>query len=92
MAWQEWLNFSFIQHVFRHISGWILTVLLFKGAALVVGAVIPSGPIRDRVDKVDGFVLLALLIILGVQLGIALIKEIWKQVRGGWNGTQVLAV
>jgi uncharacterized membrane protein AbrB (regulator of aidB expression) len=92
MFWRDWLNISFIQHVFRHIFGWVLTVLLFEGAALIVGAVIPPGAIRDRVDKVDSFVLLALLIILGIQLGISLIKEVWKQLRGGWNGTQVLAV
>jgi hypothetical protein len=50
-----------------------------------------SGPIRDKAEKVEGIVLLGLLIILAIQLFITLIKEVWQQLRGGWN-VQVLAV
>ena len=92
MAWQDWFDFPFIRHVFRHISGTIISVLLFAITAWLVKTVMSLGPTRDRIEQVEGFVLLGLFIILAIQLGISIIKEVWKQVRGGWNGTQVLAV
>jgi hypothetical protein len=92
MALQEWFDFPFIKLVFRHISGTIVSVLLFSITAWLVKAVMPAGAIRDRIEQVDGIVQLGLLVILAIQLGIALILEIRKQIRGGWNATQVLAL
>jgi hypothetical protein len=91
MAWREWFDFPFIRHVFQHVSGTIVTVLLFAITAWLVSTVVPSGPTRAKVEQVEGLVLLGLVIILAIQLFISLIKEVMKQAKGGWNGTQVLA-
>jgi hypothetical protein len=91
MAMQEWFDFEFIRHVFRHVSGTIVVVLLFAITAWLVKTVGPSGVIRNRIDQVDGVVVYGLLCVLAIQLVVDLIKHIWKQLRGGWNGAQVLA-
>lgn len=91
MAWRDWFDLAFIRHVFRHVSGTIITILLFELTALIVKTFMSVGRIRDGVEGVEGVVLLGLLIILASQLAVSVIKEVWKQTKGGWNGSQVLA-
>jgi len=43
MAMQEWFDFEFIRHVFRHVSGMIVVVLLFAITAWLGRPLAPQG-------------------------------------------------
>lgn len=92
MAWNEWLDVSFVRHVFRHISGTIVAILLFAVTGWVARSVMHTGFLRDGVEQVENVVLLSLVVLLAIQLLAGVIKQVAKQMRGGWNGTQVLAL
>jgi hypothetical protein len=92
MPWQDWFDVAFVRHLVRHVSGTIVAILFFALTAWIVKMVMPVGPIRDRIEQVEGIVILALVAILAIQLLIPLIKQVWNMLKGGWNGTQVLAI
>lgn len=92
MPWQDWVDLSFIAGVFRHVFCTVASILLFAVPAWLVKLVGSAEPIRDAIDRIDDVVLIGLLGILAVQLLADVIKQLWKQLRTGWNGTQLLAV
>lgn len=91
MSWLDWFDVDVIRHVFRHVSGTIVAVVLFFVAAWVVKELVPVSA-RNYIERVEHVVLIGLLVFLALQLFLSLIKALWNQIRGGWNGTQLLAV
>jgi hypothetical protein len=92
MPWQDWLDIPFIRLSVRHSSGVVASILLFAGIGWIAKQFVPEGLIRDRIEIFEEFVLFALLGVLTILLMIVLIKEGWKQIKGGWNDTQFLAI
>jgi len=95
MVWPSWIpdwfDVPFIRYVFRHVSGTIVTITLFAATAWFLKE-FPLGVSRNLIEGIEHFVVVTLFIILAIELLISVIKEVWKQLRGGWNGTQVFAV
>jgi hypothetical protein len=92
MSWQGWLDIPIIRAGIRHASGTIVSSVLSWVTAWTVKQFLPEYLAR-RVESIEGIVLVTLFVILAIQLGLVLIKELWKQLKGGWNGgAQVLAV
>lgn len=90
MAWRDWFDFPFIRHVFRHVSGTIITVFLLVIVGWFIRTLMAPGHVGEKAQQIDDYVLLGLFIILAIQLFVAVIKETWKQIKGGWNA--VLAI
>jgi hypothetical protein len=92
MPWQDWFDFPIIRAVVRHTSGTVVAIVLFW---LVVWTAkqFPLGDLtRARLENIESVVVVGLFVVLAIQLALVLIKEVWKELKGGWNGTRVLAV
>jgi hypothetical protein len=92
MPWNDWLDIPIVRAVVRHTSGTVVSIPLFWVVAWTIKFFLPEGLPRTRIEKIEGVVLVGLFAILAIQLALVLIKEVWRQLKGGWNGTQVLAV
>ena len=92
MPWRDWVDVAIIRAAVRHTTGAVVVIALFWITGWAIKWFLPEGITRTRLEGVENVVLVALFIILGIILGLILIQVVWKQLRGGWNGTQVLAV
>jgi hypothetical protein len=94
-GWQR-LRGLFEWHLFevliRHASGTVFALILFWGVGLVVKHFVSDNATRIRIEGVENFVLLCLMWLLAIQLGVVLLRHLWKEVKSDWNGPQFLAI
>jgi hypothetical protein len=89
--WQRWLDVPIIQVLTRHASGTIVAVVLSWIVTKVVSLCVSDPTTLTRIESVENVVLVGLLVFLVIQLAAVLVKVFWKDLRGGWNGSQILA-
>jgi hypothetical protein len=87
MAWQDWFELQVIQRICRHASGNVIAILSFALTAIVAKQVISDPGVIKSIEQVENVVLVGLVALFGIDLGLFVIKGIWRQ----FSGAQILA-
>jgi hypothetical protein len=93
MSWsRDWFYNSTIQGLLHHAVDTLAAILVFTFIGQVLKWTLSDPTTVWFIENTESIVIDGLLVIFGLRLLIIPVKELWHQIRGGWNDTRVLAV
>lgn len=75
MEWSEWIDFETIKALSKHASGIIPGLVFFWAFGALVDELVYDEPLKHILHKVDGFILIGLVLWLAFQTGCILWKH-----------------
>jgi hypothetical protein len=89
---RDWFYNSTIQGLLHHAVDTLAAILVFTIIGQVLKFTVSDPNTVWFIEKTESIVIDSLLVLFGIRLLIIPVKELWHQIRGGWNDTRVLAV
>jgi hypothetical protein len=92
MEWfKDWFYNPTVKGLLHHAVDSAAAGLVFSIIGMFLKWIFPDPGTIWFIEKTERIVIDALFVIFGLRLLLILLKELWHQIRGGWNGIQVLA-
>ena len=92
MGWfQDWFSNPTIKGLLHHAVDCTAAGLVFSFVAMFLKWFFTDPQIIWFIGQTESIVIDTLFVIFGIRLLLVPIKELWLQIRGGWNAVQVFA-